>query len=249
MQSLIRTFLPLVCLILVFSACQASSRSPFPNLKIKYDGTYPTQHFDLHLVDVHFTSGNLSDQYVAHHYCYFLNVDFLECLLMNGTNEDAKIKGTEWFITPKLFEQLDMEERKVWHSHPYEIQSGMFAIPEATDEQELQLLEWLITTYGKVTDVWQNGRDLPGGVPQLGLALAMDSQVQWELVDEMDKSLKLRHTWKERRDMYKNIPTPPKIEGADDYLKSGLAAQYKIYFFKPDSITHPPGKHATKDDL
>jgi len=222
------------CLLLI-SGCQADPK--FPDVKIHYEGTYPVQHFDLHLVDIHYTSGNLSDQYIAHHYCYLLNDDFLECLLVNGTNKDARIKGTEYFITPKLFKQLPLEERKLWHSHPYEIQSGMFVAPEASPEDELKILEWLITTYGKVTDVWQNGRDLPGGPPHLGLALAMDSQVQWPLVDQMDKELKLNSTWKQRREKYKNIPTPPKIEGADDYLKSGLAADYKIYFFEMPSTT------------
>jgi len=229
-----RTLLAVACLFLAFSCCLSAK---VPDVKIRYEGTYPVQHFDLHMVDVHFTSGNLSDQYVAHHYCYFLNDDFLECILMNGTNSDAKIKGMEWFITPKLFKQLPLEERKLWHSHPYEIQSGMFVIPEANEEDELKLLEWLITTYGKVTDVWQNGRDLPAGPPQLGFALAMDSQVNWAVVDQMDKDLKLKTTWKQRKEKYGKLPTPPKIEGADDYLTSGLAAQWKTYFFEMESPT------------
>jgi hypothetical protein len=36
--------------------------------------------------------------------------------------------GIEYVITEKLFETLPMEERRYWHSHKHEVESGMLKL-------------------------------------------------------------------------------------------------------------------------
>jgi hypothetical protein len=36
--------------------------------------------------------------------------------------------GIEYVITEKLFENLPMEERRYWHSHKHEVESGMLKL-------------------------------------------------------------------------------------------------------------------------
>ena len=38
--------------------------------------------------------------------------------------------GVEYMVSPKIFETLDPEEQKLWHSHVYEVKSGMLFMPK-----------------------------------------------------------------------------------------------------------------------
>jgi hypothetical protein len=82
----------------------------------------------------------------------------------------------EYMITPKLYNTLDAEEQKLWHSHVFEVKSGMLimpkptAIPEAAWEvAENKEMEEVIHLYGKIYHLWQTDRGdkLPLGPPQL----------------------------------------------------------------------------------
>jgi len=212
----------------------------FPaNITLNYSGSYPVNNFSLFLADIHFTSGNLSEQYIAYHYCYFVQANFLECLLYNGSDSaTSRLKGTEWFITGDLFQQLPFEERKLWHSHPFEILSGLFIAPDLSGEDETNLMQWLMGTYGKVTDVWGGQFGFPLGAPRVGMALALDSQVNYTLADQMDQIFNIGTTWQQRKAARANFTQPPKIEGADWYLTSGEASQYQVYYFPMTNVTN-----------
>jgi len=184
--------------------------------------------YKLHLVDIHWISGDLNKQYIAHHFCAFPYDGFMICELFNGDDQKARPVGIEYFITKPLFEKLPAEEKKLWHSHPYEILSGLFVVMDVTPEQEQIVLEYLMGTYGKVTDTWQFDQDMPTGAPQLGFALALDSQVNWDLADHMDKQLKVGTTHKERRAARIHMKVPEKAAGSDAYLHTKEAPQYTI---------------------
>lgn len=75
----------------------------------------------------------------------------------------------EYIISDYLFNGFPTEEQKLWHSHAYEIKSGLWItprIPEAVEKTELQNLA---TTYGKFWCTWQSDRGdrLPLGPPAL----------------------------------------------------------------------------------
>jgi len=191
---------------------------------------YPSSELDLYLVDVHIYSGDINFQFPAFHYCNVLNKGFMQCVLYDGPGRDAGIVGVEFFISKEKFESLSKEEKKLWHSHHYEVLSGMFVAPDVPEEDEPKLMEWLMTTYGKVFDVWHQKDELPINAPRLGMALALDSQVDWSIVDKMDKILGLKTNSKDRREARKSLKVPEKAKGADGYLETGKMAQFQTYF-------------------
>lgn len=80
-------------------------------------------------------------------------------------------------ITPKLYETLDTEERKLWHSHVFEVKSGMLIMPQpsvlvpqaAWEKAETSEMEDVVELYGKVYHLWQvdKGHKIPLGAPKL----------------------------------------------------------------------------------
>jgi len=191
---------------------------------------YPTSELDLYLVDIHIYSGDINFQFPAFHYCNVLNKGFMQCVLYDSSSKDAGIVGVEFFISKEKFESLSKEEQKMWHSHHYEVLSGMFVAPDVPEEDEPKLMEWLMTTYGKVFDVWHQNDELPINAPRLGMALAMDSQVDWKIVDKMDKILGLKTNTQDRREARKSLKIPPKSKFAESYLETGKMPQWQTYF-------------------
>lgn len=80
-------------------------------------------------------------------------------------------------ITPKLYATLDTDERKLWHSHVFEVKSGMLIMPQpsvavpqsAWEMAETKEMEDVIELYGKVYHLWQvdRGDKIPLGEPKL----------------------------------------------------------------------------------
>lgn len=91
-------------------------------------------------------------------------------------------------ITPDLYETLDTDERKLWHSHAYEVKSGMLimpnrAVPDAAWEAaENREMAQVVHLYGKVYHLWQTdkGHALPLGPPQLMTSYTADGQFDFE---------------------------------------------------------------------
>jgi hypothetical protein len=42
-------------------------------------------------------------------------------LIYDAPTNPARLIGVEYMITPRLYEMLDREERKLWHSHDFEV--------------------------------------------------------------------------------------------------------------------------------
>ena len=87
--------------------------------------------------------------------------------------------GVEYLITAKLYQDLDPAERKLWHSHVFEVKSGMAMMPSpvgipnaAWELAENKEMEQIISMYGKTYHFWQvdRGDKLPLGEPQLMMA-------------------------------------------------------------------------------
>lgn len=99
-------------------------------------------------------------------------------------------------IKPHLYEALDAEEQKLWHSHVFEVKSGMLimpkpaAVPDAVWEvAENKEMEEVVHLYGKVFHLWQTDRGdkLPLGMPQL-----MTSYTSAEQMPNFEQALKDR---------------------------------------------------------
>lgn len=88
-------------------------------------------------------------------------------------------------ITPRLYENLNAEERKLWHSHDYEVKSGMLILPNPSvpgviwELAETEEMKQVIGLYGKTYHFWQvdRGDALPLGKPELMMSFTRDEQV------------------------------------------------------------------------
>jgi len=100
-------------------------------------------------------------------------------------------------ITPRLFETLNTEERKLWHSHVFEVKSGMLIMPTPSgvpqtmwEVPENKEMEQVVELYGKVFHLWQTDRGdkLPLGEPQLMTSFTAKDQFQFdEMVGDRDR--------------------------------------------------------------
>lgn len=68
---------------------------------------------------------DISKQVEAHHYCMHYNQDMRQCAIFDSPEADARLIGVEYIISEKLFDTLSDEEKKLWHSHEYEVKGGI----------------------------------------------------------------------------------------------------------------------------
>src|SRR3954468_1125816 len=187
----------------------------------------PVDQVHMYVCGFHFYGGDMTRQVEAHHYCIQSNEDFAQCLIFSGNDKNARLIGIEYIISAKLFETLPEDERKFWHSHDYEVKSGTLIAPGLPVTAEHELMEKLITTYGKTIHTWQvdRGDTLPLGAPQLMMAFTRDGQVKPELVEQRDRRFGV--STPERKSNRSDIPTPTVLPGADAW-QHGPAAQLEM---------------------
>jgi hypothetical protein len=67
-------------------------------------------------------------------------------------------------ITRELYETLEPEERKLWHSHVFEVKSGQLVMPKPAGSlmptklweiAETKEMEEVVNLYGKTWHMWQ----------------------------------------------------------------------------------------------
>ncbi|KAE8698056.1 dCTP pyrophosphatase 1-like [Hibiscus syriacus] len=106
-----------------------------------------------------------------------------QCLIYDGPGAEAKLIGLEYMISENLFLTLLDEEKPLWHSHEYEVKSGVLFLPGVPGPIELHGLDTVCKTYGKTIHFWQvdKGDNLPLGLPQLMMALTRDGQLYDQL--------------------------------------------------------------------
>src|SRR5688572_15089799 len=92
-------------------------------------GKQPLEALNVYVNGFHFYSGNMQGQMEAHHYCSVVNEDLNQCIIFDGNGKDAKLMGVEYIISRKLFDPLPSDEKKLWHSHVYEVKSGQLIAP------------------------------------------------------------------------------------------------------------------------
>lgn len=90
-------------------------------------------------------------------------------------------------ITPRLFKTLPPEERKLWHTHEYEVKSGMLIMPSPPgvpnavwETAETSEMRDIVPLYGKVYHFWQvdRGDAVPMGAPQLMGSFTSEERVK-----------------------------------------------------------------------
>jgi hypothetical protein len=152
----------------------------------------PLQGIHDHICGLHFYSGQMHRQVNAHHFCAHPTPELRQCVLYDSNRKDAKLIGIEYIISARLFKTLPPEEKKLWHSHAYEVKAGLLAAPGLPDSVEKKLMKDLATTYGKTWHTWQvdRGDALPMGIPQLMMSFTADGQVKRESREDRDRRRK-----------------------------------------------------------
>ena len=197
----------------------------------------PLKKMNLYLDGFHFYSGNMDGQMEAHHYVTQLNEEVFQAVIFDGNGEDAKLMGVEYIVSERLFKQLPDEEKKLWHSHHYEVKSGTLIAPGIPDDVEYELMENLVSTYGKTIHTWHTDRDLelPFGPPLIMMGFTEDGQLRQELISERDKNFDISTA--EKREQRDGIAMP-KVDPLANAWEKGEIRQVQISDSFPDSLKH-----------
>ena len=181
----------------------------------------PLQAIDAHVCGLHFYSGNLARQVIAHHYCSHYGNGMHQCVIYDSDQTNARLVGIEYIISAELFAGLPAEEKQLWHSHIYEVKSGQLTAPGIPAANEKDLMIELAGTYGKTWYTWQvdRGDKLPLGIPQLMMAFVADGQANPELLAARDKAQGISTA--EKRISRADIVAPVILPGADAWQKVG----------------------------
>ena len=125
----------------------------------------PVEQVCAHLNAFHVYTSDLTRCVEANHYCSHITegpwqvevvrerqrssscTDFRQCIVYDSPKPNARLIGVEYMISPRLFDALPKEERKYWHTHEYEVKSGMLVMPTpsgmlpgSSDENIIQTL-------------------------------------------------------------------------------------------------------------
>ena len=196
----------------------------------------PLKKINAYLNGFHFYNGNINAQMEAHHYVSQLNEDLYQAIIYDGNGEDAKIMGVEYIVSARLFKTLPEEEKKLWHSHHHEVKSGTLIAPGIPDVAEHELMEKLVSTYGKIIHTWHTDqqRELPVGAPMIMMGFTKDGQLKPALLAGRDKRFGISTA--EKRKQREDIPMPTVDPGANAWEK-GVLRQF-VVTDKVDSARH-----------
>lgn len=187
----------------------------------------PIDQVHLYVCGFHFYNGAMDRQVEAHHYCILGNEDFNQCIIFDGNGPDAKLIGIEYIVSAKLFATLPDDERLLWHSHDFEVLSGQLTAPGIPEPAEHELMEKLVSTYGKTIHTWQvdRGDSLPLGIPQVMMGFTADGQINSAMLADRDRRFGIS-TDAKRKDRA-DIPAPELLPGVNAW-KDGKVAQLKV---------------------
>ncbi|KAL8104577.1 oil body-associated protein 1B-like [Apium graveolens] len=151
-------------------------------------GFGPINKIHQHLCAFHFYGHDMTRQVEAHHFCAHQNDEMRQCLIYDSPEKDARLIGLEYIVSENLFMTLPDEEKRMWHSHEYEVKSGVLFMPGIPGPIQRQDLDKVAKTYGKVFHFWQvdKGDDLPLGIPQVMMALTRDGQLYNNLKQDVE---------------------------------------------------------------
>ncbi|XP_068662811.1 oil body-associated protein 1A-like [Aristolochia californica] len=149
----------------------------------------PIKNIHQHLCAFHFYGDDMTRQLEAHHFCSHQTEEMRQCLIYDGSGSDARLIGVEYIVSEVTFLTLPDLEKPMWHSHEYEVKSGMLFMPGIPRVVQRRDLEKVCKTYGKTIHFWQvdKGDLLPLGIPQIMMACTRDGQVYENLARDVEK--------------------------------------------------------------
>ncbi|EJD06856.1 embryo-specific protein [Fomitiporia mediterranea MF3/22] len=192
-------------------------------------GYKPISGIHQHLCAFHVYAHDRTRPVEAHHFCKHLTPDMHQCIVYDSNDQNARLIGIEYLITEKVFNTLPQEEKRYWHSHKYEIESGMLQLMRndlppgpVNDKAEQSTMLALHTTYGKTIHTWAIDiyPDLPLGAPQLMMSYTGDGQLDPKWLKARDD--KYGMPTEEKRKLRKGyLPPYEKAQGSDAWETTG----------------------------
>ncbi len=187
----------------------------------------PVDAMSAFLNGFNFYADDMGRQVEANHFCTHLTEDFHQCVIYDSDRADAKLIGIEYIVSEKLFRSLPAEEKRLWHSHHYEVKSGELIAPGVPEAAGHILMKDLVTTYGKTWHTWQVDRyqNFPMGIPQLMMGFVKDGQVDPRMLEDRDRRFEASTSTlrKDRAD----IALPEVVPGANSW-QSGRTVQLRL---------------------
>ncbi|EXB36785.1 hypothetical protein L484_005082 [Morus notabilis] len=181
----------------------------------------PAKEMKQHVCTFAIYSHDMTRQIETHHYITRLNQDFLQCAVYDSDRSDAHLIGVEYIISDRMFENLSLDEQKLWHSHAYEVKSALWVNPRVPEMLGKPELKDMAKTYGKFWCTWQvdRGDALPIGAPALMMSPQAVSPgvVKAELVMKRDEEYNI--STEALRQSRVEIEEPEWINPQADYWK------------------------------
>lgn len=188
----------------------------------------PIEAISTYLDGFHFYNGDQNGQMEAHHYVTVLNDDVMQAVIYDGNTKDARLMGVEYIISARLYQTLPPEEKKLWHSHRYEVKSGTLIAPGLPQAADHALMARIANTYGKTWHTWHTDRDqtLPLGIPALMMGFTADGQLDNRLLADRDKRFDIDS--RKVRASRADIVTQPVLPGADAWQRGEVIQLKRI---------------------
>lgn len=179
-----------------------------------------------YLNGLHMYADETGRQVEAAHFCIHLEHDLHQCVIFDRNAPGARLIGIEYIISAERFRALPEAEKRLWHSHHYEIKSGILTAPGIPEIAERAYFADLVATYGKTFHTWQYDRDdFPYGIPQLMMGFTEDGQARQELVRARDRRVGV--STEKNRAARRGIPMPDVLEGANAW-QTGRTVQTEL---------------------
>ena len=177
----------------------------------------PIKQIHAHLCALHAYASSPQRQVVAHHYCTHLSAEMHQCVIYDSADKGAKLVGVEYLISRRLFDTLPAEEKPYWHSHQYEVSSGMLQMPGLPELLERPLMREVAGMYGKIVCTWQSDiHALPIGPPQIMVSLTLPQQVDAQKLAEQERQtgIKVEERRREREGKIETVndDRPPEVD-------------------------------------
>lgn len=177
---------------------------------------YPIDAMSTYLNGLHMYADDMGRQVEAAHFCIHLRHDLHQCVIFDRNATDARLIGIEYIISEERFRTLPADEKKLWHSHHYEVKSGVLTAPGVPEIAEHSYFKDLVSTYGKTFHTWQYDReDFPYGVPQLMMGFTADGQANDDIIRARDARVGV--STQSKRASREDIPTPQVDPGANHW--------------------------------
>ncbi|KAI1795807.1 hypothetical protein LXA43DRAFT_970237 [Ganoderma leucocontextum] len=197
----------------------------------------PVNRIHQHLCAFHSYAHDQTRFVRADHFCAQLSEDFDQCVIYDSNKKDARLIGVEYIVSEKIFKSLPPEEKRFWHSHKHEIESGLlqlfpksFVPSVATDHAEKPAMTELQKTYGKTIHTWAYDKhpDLPLGPPTLMLSATSDAQgPPSDMVKKRDEESG-QDTAAKKKARKEYLPSYETVEGSDELQRSGRGVVFEV---------------------